>query len=105
MSRMPIFDDKDNVIIGGKKKNGNVVIPEKRGRGRPKKETPKTNTPKIKTPKIKTQFTFIEYLRTRLNLSFIAQMFKEATATIQEWDMMVQNLADLLKKKTLEEEK
>ena len=58
-----------------------------------------------KKPKVKTQFTFYEYLKKRFDLSFIAGMFKEAATTIQEWDMMVRNLGNLLKKKILEEEK
>ena len=84
---MPIFDDKDNVVIGGKKK----------GRGRPKgSKNPKTP---VKSKKVKTQFTFYEYLVDRFNLSYIAGMFKEASATILEWDLMVTNLSSLLQHK------
>ena len=90
MSKMPIFDG-----------SGNVVLPKKKGPGRPKnsKKTP------VKTKKVKTKFTFYEYLKRRFKLSFIAGMFKEAETSLKEWDMLVQTLANLLKKKILEEEK
>lgn len=92
---MPIYDG-----------SGNVVLPKKKGPGRPKKDSSnsKKDTPKTpKTQKVKTQFTFYEYLKRRFKLSFIAGMFKEAETTLVEWDMLVRTLANLLKKKILEE--
>ena len=56
-----------------------------------------------KNPKVKTEFTFFEYLKRRFKLSFVAGMFKEAKTTIQEWDVIVQTLANLLKRKILDD--
>ena len=133
MSRMPIYDDSGNFvlekpdieelkeefeeIINGKGKFScdfcNRLFDTSQGKAVHQgwcKENPKGKRGKKKkglgrpkNPKVKTQFTFYEYLKRRFKLSFIAGMFKEAKTTISEWDMLVQTLANLLKRKILDD--
>ncbi len=87
MSGMPIYDENNNVVIGKGKK----------GPGRPKKE-PAIKKPDIKFKTLKT-FTFYEYMRNRLDLSFVADMFNAGKGSVAEWDIMVQALCHFYKSK------
>ena len=131
MSRMPIYDESGNFVLekpdikelkeefeeimNGKEKQflcGFCNRPFDTSQGKAVhqgwcKDNPdarkKKTTKSPKKSKVKTQFTFYEYLKRRFKLSFIAGMFKEAKTTIQEWDVMVQTLANLLKRKILDD--
>lgn len=81
---MPIYNER-----------GDVILNRKRGPGRPPK---KDKEPNIKIKTMKT-FTFYEYMRNRLDLSFVADMFNEGKGTIEEWDIMVQALCHFYKSK------
>ena len=48
-------------------------------------------------------YNFYEYLVEKFDLSFVAGLFNEGTATLKEWDLMVRLLGDLLRKKEEEE--
>ncbi len=87
MSGMPIYDGKGDVIL----------TKEKKGPGRPKKE-PAIIKPNIKIKTLKT-FTFYEYMRNRLDLSFVADMFNAGKGSVAEWDIMVQALCHFYKSK------
>ena len=47
-------------------------------------------------------YNFYEYLVKKFDLSFVAGLFNEGTATLKEWDLMVRLLGDLLRKKEKE---
>lgn len=88
MSGMPIYDENNNVVIGKGKK----------GPGRPPKKDKEKDKPNIKFKTLKT-FTFYEYMRNRLDLSFVADMFNAGKGSVAEWDIMVQALCHFYKSK------